>query len=386
MTSRRADTMATGAAPPTRATTAPGAAAAAPGASAALPDTMLAAVLHGREDLRLEERPRPTAGPGEVVLRVRRCGICGSDVRTYARGPSARYALPIVLGHEFVGEVVELGPGVEGVPLGGRATAAPAIPCGTCAACRRGDDNLCQNLLDFGINIDGGLAEYVRIPARSVGAGALVVVPEQLSDAAAILGEPIGCCLRGLRRGAVRAGSTVVVIGDGPIGLTHAILAREIGAARVLCVGHNPARLEAIARTGAGALAVEAAATDPAGTILGALGQQADTVVAAVPDPRALETAVRLIRDGGVVVAFGGLAGDPSVTIDGNRLHYGEWTLVGSFNCTTAEFREAIDLAGRLDAGLFETTRYPLTRIIDAFEAARTRATLKAVVSMEPTA
>ncbi len=373
MTSRRSDPIATGAATTT------------PGGPAALPDTMLAAVLYGRADLRLEERPRPTAGPGEVVLRVRRCGICGSDVRTYARGPSARYALPVVLGHEFVGQVVELGPGVEGVPLGARATAAPAIPCGRCAACRRGEDNLCQNLLDFGINIDGGLAEYVRIPARSIRAGALVVLPDQLSDAAAILGEPIGCCLRGLRRGAVRAGSTVVVIGDGPIGLTHAILAQEMGARRVLCVGHNPARLETIARAGAATLAVEAT-SDPAGAILAVLGQQPDTVVAAVPDPRALETAVRLIRDGGSVVAFGGLAGDPSITIDGNRLHYGEWTLVGSFNCTTAEFREAIDLAGRLDVGLFEATLYPLTRISDAFEAARTRATLKAVVSMEPTA
>ncbi len=374
MASGRADTTAT------RAVTT------APGATAALPTTMLAAVLYGRSDLRLEERPRPTAGPGEVILRVRRCGICGSDVRTYARGPSARYAVPIVLGHEFVGHVVELGPGVEGVPLGARATAAPAIPCGTCAACRRGDDNLCENLLDFGINIDGGLAEYVRIPVRSVGAGALVIVPEQLPDPAAILGEPIGCCLRGLRRGAVRAGSTVVIIGDGPIGLTHAILAREMGAARVLCVGHNPARLEAIARAGAETLTVEATAADPAEAILVALGRRADTVVAAVPDPRAIETAVRLIRDGGSVVAFGGLAGDPSITIDGNRLHYGEWTLVGSFNCTTAEFREAIDLAGRLDTRLFETTLYPLTRITGAFEAARTRATLKAVVSMEPPA
>ncbi len=357
------------------------------GPGAAPPAAMRAAVLYGRDDLRLEERPRPTAGPGEIVVRVRRCGVCGSDLRTYARGPSARYIAPVVLGHEFVGTIAEVGPDVGELAVDQRVTVAPAIPCGRCDACRRGADNLCADLLDFGINIDGGLAEYVRIPARSVTAGAVVVLPEGLTDEAAILGEPIGCCLRGLRRGGVGAGSTVVVIGDGPIGLTHAILARELGAARILCVGHNVRRLEAMERARAETLVVDPAETsEPAGAVLAALGgagARADTVIAAAPDPRAIETAVRLIRDGGSVVAFGGLAGDPAVTIDGNRLHYGEWSLIGSFNCTTAEFRAAIDLAGRLDTGLFETTLYPLDRIVEAFEAARTRAILKAVITME---
>ena len=353
---------------------------------AAPPVTMLAAVLRGRDDLRLEERPRPVAGPGELVLRVHQCGVCGSDLRTFTRGPSARYAVPVVLGHEFVGTVIEVGAvgdAAAAIPTGARVTVAPAIPCGACEACRRGSDNLCAELLDFGINIDGGLAEYVRIPARSVAAGAVVVVADDLSDDAAILGEPIGTCLRGLRRGSVTARSIVVIIGDGPIGLTHAVVARELGARRVLCVGHNAARLAVIGRAGAETLVVDAG-TDEAGAILAALGTRADTVVAAVPDPRALEAAVRVIRDGGSVVAFGGLAGDPTIQLDGNRLHYGEWTLVGSFNCTTAEFREAIDLAGRLDPRRFEATRFPIHRIADAFLAAAGRTVLKAVVTMEP--
>jgi len=349
-----------------------------------LPETMLAAVLHGPRDLRLDRLPRPVAGPGEVVLRIHRCGVCGSDLRSYLRGPSHRYRVPGILGHEFVGTVVELGPGAEAVPLGARATAAPAIPCGACAACRRGDENLCSELLDFGINIAGGFAEYVRVPARSLTAGAFVALDDALTDAAAILGEPIGCCLRGLRRGGVGPGSTVVVIGDGPIGLTHVVLARELGATRIICVGQNPSRLDAIARAGAETIAVNGG-PDPVHLVGAALGGAlADTVVAATPDPRAVETALELVRDGGTVVAFGGLAGDPSVTVDANRIHYGELTLVGSFNCTTTEFREAIDLAGRLDTSLFETSLYPLDRIVEAFEAAATRRTLKAVITMEP--
>jgi len=344
---------------------------------------MLAALLYGQGDLRLEEIPRPAAGAGELVVRVHRCGVCGSDLRSYGRGPSARYLSPVILGHEFVGTVSEVGTGVAGFAVGDRVTAAPAIPCGVCDACRRGDDNLCADLLDFGINIAGALAEYVRIPARSVTAGAVVVVPERITDAAAILGEPIGCCLRGLRRGRVGPGSIVLVLGDGPIGLTHSLLARHLGAIRVVAAGISPARLAVVARAGFETLDVSSG--DPVPQLLEMLGPaRADTVVAAAPDPRAIETSLAVVRDGGSVVAFGGLAGDPHITLDGNRVHYGEHTLVGSFNCTTAEFREAIELAGTIDTDLFDARTYPLTEIVSAFEAAGNRTVMKAVVTMEP--
>jgi threonine dehydrogenase-like Zn-dependent dehydrogenase len=342
---------------------------------------MLAAVFQGRNDLRLERRPPPIAAPGEIVVRVRSCGVCGSDLRSWARGPSERYTVPVVLGHEFVGLVDHVGDGVE-IPIGTRVTAAPAIPCGRCEACGRGSDNLCAELLDFGVNIDGGFAEYLRIPARSVDAGAVVSVPPSLPDAAAILGEPIGCCLRGQRLGNVAPGCSVLVIGDGPIGLAHVVVARTLGASRVLCVGHNPGRLATIAR--AGAETVEARDdADVASLVRSALAGPADVVIAAAPDPRAVELGVACVRDGGSVVAFGGLAGDPTISLDGNRIHYGEVTIVGSFNCTTQEFRAAIDLAGRVDHGLFEATSFPLERINDAFAAAAQRSVFKAVITME---
>jgi len=347
--------------------------------------TMLAAVLHGQGDLRLEEIPRPVAGPGEIVVRVHRCGVCGSDLRSYGRGPSARYMSPVILGHEFVGTVAEIGAGVDAIAVGDRVTAAPAIPCSACDACRRGEDNLCADLLDFGINIAGALAEYVLVPARSVATGAVVVVPAGVSDEAAILGEPIGCCLRGLRRGHVGPGSLTVVMGDGPIGLTHALLARQLGATRILATGISAARLETVAR--AGFETVDVSGGNAAALVRDALGgRAADTVVAANPDPRAIEIGLAVVRPGGTVVAFGGLAGDPTIAVDGNRVHYGEHTLVGSFNCTTAEFREAIDLAGTIDIGLFEPRTYPLSDVVAAFEAAANRTVMKAVVTMEPTA
>lgn len=348
----------------------------------ALPATMRAAVIHGPGDLRLEEVPRPVAGPGDIVIRVHRCGVCGSDLRSYLQGPSARYLVPGILGHEFVGTVVEVGDAVTATRIGDRVTAAPAIPCGVCRQCRRGADNLCQNLLDFGINIAGALAEYLLVPGRSVERGAVVPVPPALDDAGAILGEPIGCCLHGQRRGGLAAGSVVAVLGEGPIGLTHVVLARQAGASRVICLGLNAARLAVVAR--AGAETIDASDAD-AGALLGeALGPAgADIVIAAAPDPRALETALAVVAPAGSVIAFGGLAGDPTIAVDGNRVHYGEHRLIGSFNCTTAEFREAIDLAERLDLGLWPAEPYPLARVVDAFEAAAAGTVFKAVVTME---
>lgn len=346
------------------------------------PATMLAAVLYGREDLRMEQVPVPAPGPADLLIRLDRCGVCGSDVRSYERGPSARYLSPVILGHELVGTVAELGAEVQGFALGDRVTVAPAIPCGVCDACRRGDDNLCRDLLDFGVNVAGGMAEYMLVPARLLVAGGVVAVPPTLSDAAAILGEPLGTCLRGEHRGRVGPGSVVVVMGDGPIGLTHAVLARHLGAQRVLVAGISAARLAIVGRAGFDVLDVSAG--DPVRALERALAPGlADMVIAAAPDPRVIETGMAVVRPGGTVVAFGGLAGDPAITLDGNQIHYGELTLVGSFNCTTADFREAMDLAGAIDAGLFQAQTFPLREARAAFEVARRREVMKVVLTME---
>jgi L-iditol 2-dehydrogenase len=352
------------------------------GSGAPVPATMLAAVLYGREDLRLEEVPVPALGPADMLIRLDRCGVCGSDVRSYERGPSARYMSPVILGHELVGRVAALGAEVDGFAPGDRVTVAPAIPCGVCAACRRGDDNLCSDLLDFGINVAGGMAEYMLVPARSLAAGGVVVVPPELPDAAAILGEPRATCLRGEHRGRVGPGSTVVVMGDGPIGLTHAVLARHLGAQRIIVAGLSPARLDVVGRAGFETLDVSPG--DPVRLLKDVLTLAgADTVICAAPDPRVIETAMAVVRAGGTVVAFGGLAGDPAIRLDGNQIHYGELTLVGSFNCTTADFREAMGLAAAVDADLFQAQTFPLQEARAAFEVARRREVMKAVITME---
>ena len=305
------------------------------------PDTMHAAVLYGKEDVRLESVPVPAIGPGELLVRVRAALTCGTDVKVFRRGYHAKMIQPPALfGHEMSGDVVAIGYGVTRFAIGDRIVAANSAPCDECFFCRRGQPNLCEDLL---FN-NGAYAEFIRIPARIVEKNTYRLAGH-LAYKDAALAEPLSCAVRGLDESFVRPGDTVAVMGLGPIGLMFVRLARFAYGARVIAMAR---RLEQVDR------AVALGATE--GIVIGRHdslieelksetgGRGADVVIEAIGQPEAWELATRLVRKGGVINFFGGCPTGTKVAIDTGLLHYSEITCKASFHHTPAHIRRSLDL------------------------------------------
>jgi L-iditol 2-dehydrogenase len=347
--------------------------------------TMLAALYYGAGDVRLEQLARPVPAAGEALVRVRYCGICGSDLRSYLKAPPpGKFPLPRVLGHEFSGTVAALGAEVSGFELGDRVAVGPATSCGGCFYCRKGAPTLCLNAQDYGTSQPGAFAEYVLVPARLVSQGGLVSIPDQLSDQQAALIEPLGTCFHGMvTRGHLQPGETVAVIGDGTIGLIQVMLAKHLGAGTVICAGHHDDRLEYARRFGA-QITINTYREDLMEAVHGATeGMGADLVMISVPNPRAFAEAIPLARGDGRIVIFGGVPKGSTTELDSNTVHYSELTITGSFNCSVQEFRQATALASELPLAELVTHRVPLARIVDGFELMAAKSGLKVLVEMQ---
>ncbi|MFF5265046.1 galactitol-1-phosphate 5-dehydrogenase [Actinomadura viridis] len=209
-----------------------------------MPEKMLAAVLHAPGDIRVEEVPRPEPGPGEALVRVEACGVCGSDIARMLTAGAHR--MPVICGHEFSGRVVETGPGVSGAAVGDLVSVPPLIPCRVCSECQRGRFSLCLDYDYFGSRRDGAYAGYVTVPA-----GNLFTVPEQVPAEAAAMIDPAAIALHAIWRTRLGIGSRVAVVGAGPIGLFAVQWARLAGASDVLAIDLNDRKLAQAAEAGA---------------------------------------------------------------------------------------------------------------------------------------
>lgn len=313
--------------------------------------TMRAAVYHGPGDVRIEGVPRPAdPGPGELIVRVRRAAICGTDAAEFAHGPklvpmdaphphSGRVG-PLVLGHEFAGEVVATGAGVEGVAVGDRVVSGAGVSCGTCARCREGRTNLCDSYYTIGLHADGGLAEYVVVPARIC-----CRIPDGCPDDAATLSQPLAVGLHALRRGRLAANETLAVIGVGGIGAMVVAGARAQGVQTIVAVDLDPRRLEAA--TALGATAVVAAGDGALERLLGIV-DGFDLVVEATGVPTSPALAVAAARRGGRVVVVG-LQPRP-VEIDLFTVAMDEIELIGALAHVFADdLPQALDILATTD-------------------------------------
>jgi L-iditol 2-dehydrogenase len=313
---------------------------------------MKAAVLYGKEDLRLERMAVPQAGPGELVVRVGAALTCGTDLKVYRRGYHAvMLKPPIPFGHEVAGVVAEVGVGVAGFRLGDRVVALNSAPCDVCFFCRHGQQNLCEDLL---FN-NGAYAEFLRIPARIVEKNTLLV-PDGVPLEHAALTEPLACVVRGLEESGAKAGDTMVVIGAGPIGLMFMHVA-ELAGVKVIAVVKREDQIEAARVFGANEV-VQVGAVDDVVEATRALtpdGRGADVVIEAVATPATWEWAVDMVRKGGIVNFFGGPPSGTKVQLDTNRLHYGDITLKASFHHTPATCRTAF---GLVTSGRFKCAEY----------------------------
>jgi L-iditol 2-dehydrogenase len=339
-------------------------------------ETMLAAVLYGSQDLRMERVPLPRVRPGELVLRVGAALTCGTDLKVYRRGYHAMMLTPpIPFGHELAGEVVEVGPGATKFRVGDRVVPLNSAPCDLCYWCARGQQNLCQDLL---FN-NGAYAEYMRIPARIVEKNTLLV-PDSVPLEHAALTEPLACVVRGLEESGARAGDTMVVIGAGPIGLMFMHVAELSGVHVIAVVKRKDQRSLALAFGARGIVCLEDSEDVVADVrALTPNARGADVVIEAVATPKTWEWAVGMARRGGVVNFFGGPPSGTVVALDTNRLHYGDITLKASFHHTPATARTAFDLiaGGRFKCSEYITGTAKLEQLPGVFARMMDRGSIK---------
>jgi len=324
---------------------------------------MMAAVLYGRENLRVEPVAVPTLGEGDVLVRVKAALTCGTDVKVFLRGYHARMIVPpAVFGHELAGDVVQVGAGVTKFGIGERVVAANSAPCHECYYCLRGRENLCERLL---FN-NGAYAEYIRIPARIVEKNTYRI-PDHLGYQDAALAEPLACVLRGMEETGIRPGDTVAVIGLGSIGLMFVRMAKVWGT-RVIALGRRRGQLERAARMGADELITVREPADALRTVKDLTGGRgADVAIEAVGTPVTWEMAAQMVQRGGTVNFFGGCPSDTRVTLDTSLLHYSEITCKASFHHTPAHIRRAIEVIsqGSITARDFINSEEPLENLLE---------------------
>jgi L-iditol 2-dehydrogenase len=334
---------------------------------------MTAAVLHGREDLRIEQVPMPKAGPGEIVVRVHAALTCGTDLKVYRRGYHARMLKPpIPFGHELAGTVHQVGRGVAAFRPGDRVVALNSAPCGDCYYCRHNQENLCDRL----IFNNGAYAEFLLIPARIVAKNTLRI-PTGISFEHAALTEALACVVHGLDECEPKPGDTVAIIGAGPIGLMFMHLAQLAGL-KVIAVVKRDEQVAAATRFGASEVIQLAKDTDPVAAVRALTPQRrgVDIAIEAVATPLAWQWAVDMVRKGGAVNFFGGCAAGTKVELDTNRLHYNNITLRASFHHTPAAARKAFDLivSGQFRCSDTITSRAPLSELNRVFRRLMNRA------------
>jgi L-iditol 2-dehydrogenase len=348
--------------------------------------SMRAAVFLGPNEMELREMARPEAGPGEVLVKVAACAVCGTDLRILNGGKTRGVATPRVLGHEIAGEIVAMGEGAESftaLRIGQRVTAAPGIPCLACRFCNTGNENLCRNRSALGYRYDGGFAEYMLMPAVAVARGIMFAIPDRISDTEASLAEPLACVVNGQRKSQVGVGDVVLIIGAGPIGLMHLQLSRIAGARKVI-VSEPGAQRRALATELGATRTVDPTAENLAEVIKSETdGDGADVVVAAIGVPQIVNQLLAVTRPGGRVNLFAGYSGTGETTIEANLIHYGELIVTGTSACTRADFRNALNIleSGQVNVRALATHHFPLEKIEEAFTTTRTGAGLRVVVN-----
>ena len=327
---------------------------------------MKAAILHGKERIRIEEVVPQPLEVGQVRIDIQAALTCGTDLKVFRRGYHAKMIVPPALfGHELSGVISEVAPDVTGWRVGDRVVVANSAPCGECFYCKEGQENLCDDLLF----LNGAYAEAIVVPARLVEKNLLRLKPEtNFCDAALV--EPLACVVQGVEDLKLRPGQRLLVIGSGPIGLLFVAVAKHLGC-DVTLVGRGKNRLQAARRLGAARVVDVAGVPDLVAAVQGLPGATFDMVIEAVGKPETWEAAVQLVRKGGVVNFFGGCPSGTTVALDTARIHYSNLKLLASFHHTPGTIRRALQLIepGIIKAADFVDGECPLSKLPQLFES-----------------
>lgn len=345
---------------------------------------MKAVTLLGKEHIEIRETNIPTIGPGEVLVRVKSAFVCGTDVRFYTNGKDGIDANnPRIIGHEFAGIIEEVGSRVHGYKKGDRVAVAPNYGCGICDICISGNNQMCHSSEALGVSVDGGFAEFTRIPEAAVTQGNLAPIPEGVSFSEAALVEPLSCVYNAYEKIGIYPGDSVVVIGSGPIGIMHCLVALMAGATKVFISDISEERMHL------------ATAIDPRIESLRAgehlihdlleknRGKLADLVITAASVAAIQEQAFSLVGLNGRVMFFGGLpAGKSVVKLDTNEIHYKQLLVAGTTRQSLYQYRKCLDLiaAGTLNVKPLITAESSVDEVVTAILEARSGIGLKRAI------
>ncbi|MDI6904283.1 MAG: zinc-binding dehydrogenase [Candidatus Bathyarchaeia archaeon] len=334
---------------------------------------MKAAMLYGVKDLRVEDVEVPRVEAGEALVKVKAATTCGTDLKIFQRGYVEKVIkLPTIFGHEWAGEVVDVGEGLEWPEKGMRVRAGNSAPCLHCKMCQKGKYNLCENM----IWLWGAYAEYIKVPARMVLVN-MQEIPQHVSFEEAAITEPLACVLHGVEKAKVKLGDTVAIIGAGPIGLLHLLTVKKIGAGKIIIIDLVDERLNFAEKLGAGET-INAGRENVVEKVRRLTdGYGADVVIEAIGLPATWEQALKLVRNGGTVLEFGGCPPGTEIKVNTELLHYGEITVLGTFHAIPLHFRKALNLmaSGTINVKPLITRKIRLEDIKEAFEILSTSKT-----------
>jgi L-iditol 2-dehydrogenase len=348
---------------------------------------MRAAVYRGIRDVRCMEVETPTIGDNEALVKVRAAAICGTDVKIYRYGHRAiKGEGERVLGHEFSGEIAELGENVEGYKVGMRVGVEPNFGCGRCRVCRNGLISYCDEYNCLGITVDGGFSEYVKINESTLIQGNMVPFDETVDFDEAALAEPLACCINGFESVGTKPGDYVVIVGAGPIGILHLQISRVAGASRVIVADVSEERLHFAERFKPD-IVINSGKEDLLESVLRHTGGRgADVVITACPVASVQSMAVLIAGKLGRVLLFGGLPkGSDSVAIDTNAIHYNGITVTGTTGSNVSQYEKALELITerKIDTKSLISKRFDISQINEALEYAESGRGLKTVIEFE---
>ncbi len=339
---------------------------------------MKGAVLYAPREMKIEETRLPKINADEILVEVKAAAICGSDLRVFLGEKKA--LLPRTIGHEFAGEVVEVGREADGLHVGDRITMEPVVSCGKCFNCLRGRANICVNRKVVGYHYDGCFAEYIRIPQEAL--NNLVKIPKELSFEAAALAEPFAACLNGLLGSNLSFGDSVAIIGAGPIGLMHLQLCRSSGAGEILISDPRSERLEIAKKLGATYML-----NPKEESVAKFVGEKIkdggfDLVMVTVGIPEVVEGAISLAKTGGTVTIFAGNPPKSRIGLDPNVIHYKEITLRGSESSNVEHLRRVVESMAlrRIDPESLITHKLPLKELVRGIDMKHEAVGLKVLI------
>lgn len=343
---------------------------------------MKAVVLRGANVFSTEEIDKPKIGENDMLLKMQKAAICGTDTRIFAGTKTKGIRYPSVVGHEMCGDICEIGKNVTGFQVGDKVSIANVIPCGSCPACLAGRENACMNRKAIGYEFDGGFEEYVLLPEVLIKSGNVIKLPGHVSYTAGALIEPLACCIRGLKNAGTGFNDVVLIVGAGPIGLMHMQLSKIVGAKTVIVSEPNEMRRKTALELGAD-IAVDSMKEDLEKIVMDATGGMgADVIIMAIGVPALVNSTLKLCKKGGTVNLFAGFAGTGACTVEVNTIHYNEITVNGSTAYKRMDYLEAADMviSRKINLDKIATDTFKLDQFKEAFEYCKSGNGLKIMI------